>query len=895
VAPHRFSRIVYRWLLRGYPRRFRQRFQRDMEADFVVMAERMGLLRAWRRILADAMRAVPLATIHAHEHTMRTAMRPVLLPGESTMQAVLFDLRYAVRALVKSSLFTLVSLPTLALGIGAASAIFTVVNAVLLRPLPWREPDRAVMIWSTWTAFDKTWISEGELNAYRSRNRTLAHVAAWNDGQINVTGGGEPERVAYAQVTANLFTTLGVQPMLGRGIARAEDVPNGPDVVVIGHGLWVRRYAADPSVLGRTIRLNGRPFQIVGVMPHDFVLPTDFANPEPTQLWTPLQVDPASTDYGSHGWYAAARLRPGVSVEGAAADVHRMAAALTREGIHPVQMRFDTVVLTLRDEVVGPVRGSLLLLFGAVGFLLLIACANVANLMLVRAESRQRETAVRAALGAGAGRIVRQMLAESLVLSAAASAFGLVFAWTAVRVVAWWNPASIPRLAEMSLDWRVLCFTAGVAVLTSALFGLAPALRAFRVDLTDWLRDGQRSSGGVGSQRFRSVMVVAEMALAVVLLAGAGLMLRSLWSLQKIHPGFNPSQVLTLRLSLPEASYQRSEQVVLFYQQLLERVRAVSGVKQAGAVRSLPLASPIGDWGLQVDGYVPPPGTGAKGDWEIATDGYFEAMGEHLVRGRTITAADRSDTQLVALINETMAKQYWSGRDPVGGRFKIGSAERPWVTVVGIVGDVRHNGLTGVTKEKFYVPHTQWHVSVGSPIRGMTLVVKASGDPLSLVGSVRREIRRLDAALPIADVRTMDDIVAANLSTPAFTGALLASFAAIAVVLSAIGIYGVLSFLVSRRTREIGIRIAMGAGRTQVVRLVLGRALTLILSGLAIGVTGALLGARVIRHLLHDVTPADPASFLTAAALLVAVAVVASLVPTLRATRVDPQAALRVE
>lgn len=815
----------------------------------------------------------------------------------SFFDTCLQDLRYGARALGRHRAFAVIATLTLALGIGANAAIFSVVNAVLLRPLPWKEPDRAVMIWSRWTAFDKTWVADGEVLDYRRRSQTLSEIAAWGDGQVNLTGDGDPERVSAGNVSANVFATLGVAPLRGRIFTAQEDLPNGPDLVVLGHALWMRRYAGDPNIVGRSIQINGRSFQVIGVMPAGFVLPTDFQNPQPTQLWTPLRIDPASMNHGSHGLYAAGRLKPGATVRQASDELQGIARAMTNEGLYPVQMQFNTVVLSLTEEVVGNVRRAIWLLFGAVAFLLLIACANVANLLLARAEGRQREIAVRAALGAGGARVVRQLLTESLVLTAGAAIVGLALAFAGVRFLAWWNPANIPRVAAVNLDLRVLAFTAVVALMTSVIFSIVPAFRALRLDLTDSLKEGSQSvSSGAGRQRFRSGLVVAEMALAVILLVGAGLMLRSLWALQRVQLGFDPSNVLTMRLSLPAASYEQPEQVVLFYQRLLDGVRQLPGVRSAGAVRALPLGSTIGDFGLRVEGYVPPPGTNAKGDWQIVTDGYFEAMSERVIRGRTITAADTSETQLVALINEQMARLYWQGRDPIGGRMKIGgSPERPWVTVVGIVADVRHNGITDVIKEKFYVPHSQWHKSIDNPIRAMTLIVKTAQDPVTLAGPIRQQIKALDANLPVADVRSMSEVVAATLSTPRFTGVLLGAFAGLALILSAIGIYGVLSYVVSRRTREIGIRIAIGAQRSQVLRLVLRSGLTLALIGVAIGVAAAAWASRLMRGLLHDVQPGDPATFVAVAVVLSAVALLASLVPAWRATRVDPVVVLKGE
>jgi len=428
------------------------------------------------------------------------------------------------------------------------------------------------------------------------------------------------------------------------------------------------------------------------------------------------------------------------------------------------------------------------------------------------------------------------------------------------------------------------------------LFSLAPALRALRIDLTDSLKDGgQSASSGGARQRFRNGLVVAQMALAVLLLVGAGLMLRSLWSLQRIPIGFDPSNVLTMRVSLPQASYPSPEQVVAFYERLIDRVRVLPGVRAAGAARLLPLGSTIGDFGLMVEGYVPPPGTGAKGDWQIVTDGYLEAMGERLVRGRVISPADSASSQLVALVNEEMARRYWIGRDPIGGRLRIGGPKRPWVTVVGIVADVRHNGITDVIKEKFYVPHRQWHLSTEFPIRSMALVVKTATDPMGVVGPIRQEIRTLDANLPVPNIQVMDDVVGATLSSPRFTGFLLVTFAGIALALSAIGVYGVLSYLVSRRTREIGIRLAIGAGRAQVLRMVLESGLVLALSGVGLGLTVALVAARFLRTMLYGVGPADPLTFVSVGVTLSLVALLSSLVPAWRATRVNPVVALKTE
>ncbi len=810
------------------------------------------------------------------------------------------DLKYAARGLRRSPGFAAVALLTLALGVGLTAAIFSALDAVLLRPLPWGEPDRTVMVWSKWISFDKTWLADGEVLDYRRRSRTLHTIAAWSDGQINVTGGGaEPERVAYAEATANIFDALVVRPVVGRTYTAEEDVPNGPAVAVISYELWQRRYGGEPSAVGQSIELNGRPYEIVGVAPRGFALPTDYASADRSQVFVPVQIDPKTTDHGNHGYYGVARLHPGASAAQATADLQSITQALTREGLYPKEMEFTAFAVTLRDEVVGEVRGSVVAVFGAVGFLLLIACFNVANLLIVRAEGRQREIAVRSALGAGRARVVRQLVAEGLVLAGIGTIAGIVLADGIVQWLTWWAPAGIPRLAEATVDVRVLLFAVGLTIVTTAFFSLAPALRLLGANVAGHLKDGaQNATAGAGRQRFRSALVVAEMALAVVLVLGAGLMMRSLAKLQQIDIGFDPSNVLTLRLSTPQASYDTPEKVVLFYQQLVERVRRLPGVRSAGAARLLPLAGQIGDYGLMIEGYTPPPGSNAKGDWQIVTDGYLETVGERLVRGRTFRATDTSMSQPVALVNEELARRYYAGQDPIGRRMKIGGGgnpQRPFVTIVGIVKDVRHNGMTAAIKEKFYVPHAQWHVATGNPIRSMSIVAKTTGDPMALAAAVRAEVRALDPNLPLAQVRSMSEIVATSLSEPRFTSVLFGVFAALALLLAAVGVYGVLSYLVTLRTREIGIRVAIGAGPRDVLRLVLGRGLALSMGGIVVGLIAAIPLARLVAALLYEVSTLDPLTFAAVPLVLSIVALGASALPARRATRVDPVTALKSE
>ncbi len=818
------------------------------------------------------------------------------------LDAFLHDLRTGVRGLVRSPGFTAAALITLALGIGAVSAMFSVVRAVLLAPLPYAEPDRRVLIWSKWVGFDKTWLSTQEVIDYRNQAKTLTAIASWNTGQQNMTGDGDPLRVGVGFVTANTFEVLGATPLLGRVIRPEEDVPDGPPVAVLGYRLWQARYGGDPSIVGRKLMLNDEPVEIIGVMPDGFRLPTDFTEDaeEPTELWRPAQFDMANLNRGSHGYYGAAILAPGQTPATATAELQSLTRRMTEQGLYPEAMQFTAFAVSLDEEIRGGLRPAMWILMGAVLFVLLVACTNVASLLLVRGDARAREMALRTAIGAGPGRLVRQLVTESLLLACAGAAAGLGVAALALRILIAIDPTSLPPLAPVSLDWTVVAFTLAIAVITTFVFGLMPALRVLGLNLVDALREGsQQATVGSNRQRLRSALVVAEVALAVVLVVGAGLMLKSLAALGRIDLGFNPDQVLTLRVSVPTLRYDNPEKVVGYYRQVLEGVRALPGVQHAGVVRVLPLATTIGDYGLDIEGYQESPGRNAKGDWQIVSDGAFEAMGMRLVRGRWFTTADTEASQPIAVVNETMARLYWKDGEAVGGRLRVGGgrdSKRPWATVVGIVADERHNGVTGLVKEKFYIPHSQWHVVTdGSLIRNTFVVVRTASDPMSVAGPVRSAIRTVDAAVPVANVRPMREVVSAALATPRLTGFLLGSFAVVALLLAAVGLYGVLAYLVSRRTHEMGIRLAVGAGRADVIRMVIRQGLWLAVIGLVAGTVAAAGLSRLIRGLLYEVSPADPSTYVAVTVVLLAVAAVASAIPALRAARVDPLVALRTE
>jgi putative ABC transport system permease protein len=809
------------------------------------------------------------------------------------------DVTGAVRGLIKSPGFAAASLITLALGIGATSAIFSVVKAVLITPLPYSQPERTVQIFTRWTAFEKTWIADQEVVDFQNMSKTMTSIAAWSSGQQNLTGDGEPLRVGVGFVNANLFDVLGARPMLGRVISKEEDTRNGPQVAILGYPIWQSRYGGDPNVIGKTLMINDVPVQVIGVMPEGFRLPTDFNDEaaEPTQLWRPMAWDMTQLSR-NHGYYAVATLAPGQSAASATDELRAMCNRLTEQGAYPKQMQFSAFAVPIEEEIRGGVRPAMWLLMGAVGFLLLIACANVANLLLVRGDARLREMAVRTAIGAAPDRLVRQLLTESIVLALFGAGLGLALASVGLRVLMTVDPTSLPPLAPVRLDWSVVAFTLVLGVITTIVFGLAPALRTLRVNLVESLREGGQSTVGGHRQRLRSLLVVAEVALAVVLVIGAGLMVRSLAALGRIDLGFNPENVLTMRVSIPATRYDTPEKVVDFYRLLNERVRALPGVQSAGFVRVLPLATTIGDYGLDIEGFQESPGVNAKGDWQVATDGAFEAMGARLMRGRWFTPADTRQSQGVAVVNETLARTYWKNpEDAIGGQIRLGSGMgRPFLTVVGMVADERHNGITGVVKEKFFVPHSQWHIATaGSLVRGGFVVVRTTGDPMAVASVVRNEIRAMDPNLPVANIRPMTEVVATSLATPRLTGLLMGIFAAIALTLAAVGIYGVLSYLVARRTHEIGIRLAVGADRSQVLAMVLKQGLTLAGTGIVAGLVAAFVLTRLMQSLLYQVRPSDPVTFAVVSLALVLVAIIASAVPAYRATRVSPLVALRTE
>jgi len=809
------------------------------------------------------------------------------------------DIRHSIARLVRDRGFAAITIVTLALGIGANTAVFSLVKATLLSPLPYGDADRLTAIWGADRA-EATHLSLREVYTYPRESQSFVDIAGYQEYDASFTGGAEPELVRGGSATPNLFEVTRTQAMLGRTFSSADTAGGTSDVIVISHGLWQRRFGAAPDVVGRSIQVNGRARTIIGVMPASFRLPNDYASIRPTEAWVPEVVDPANLGaWGSRSYAGLARLKEDVSPAAATSELSVVASRWVKAGY--VRARPDGSlgglarrVIPAQEFITGQVRGALVILFGSVAVVLLIACANVANLQLARADVRRREIAVRTALGAGRGQIVSQLLTESVLLSIAGAAAGLAVAWAGLQIVLTLRPANLPRLDETALDGTVLVFTAVLAVVTGILFGLLPALQLSRPDVTSALKDsGRTGTAGRSRQLTRRSLVVLQLASSVVLALAAGLLIRSLVELNRIDLGFNPSNVLTAQLQVPTTAYPQPADVVGFYRQAIERIAQIPGVRAAGAVRVLPLARSIGDWSIKIEGRPYVPEENPNGDFQAVTPGYFQAMGLKLVRGRFLTDADREDTMPAVVINETMAARYWPDEDAVGRQFMMGTDDKPWLTIVGIVGTVRHNAVVEEPRAEMYVAHAQLPAHIGSTPRGMTLVVKTSTDPLALVGQVRDAVRSIDGNLPVSDIKTMEQVTAEALSQPRFVTFLLALFAGTALTLAAIGIYGTISLLVAERTQEMGIRLALGANPPAILRLVLGQGMVLTAIGLAIGVAAATILMRALSGLIYGVGTLDPLTFIAVPALLCAVALLACFLPARRAASVDPITTLR--
>ena len=812
------------------------------------------------------------------------------------MDRFLSDLQHGLRRLARAPGVTVVALLTLALGIGANTAIFSLVKTVLLRPLPYGDPDRLVVIWGTRDKGETTWLAIPEVIDYGKEQPVFSAVATYFGTAGNLTGGDQPERVIAAAVTPNLFATLGVRAHVGRTFLPSDSAAAIADQVVIGYGLWLRRFGASREIVGQTIQFNGRARTVVGVTPPTFKLPLDFSDDRPSELWIPLDMTPDVASWGDHSYIGLARLRAGVSPGGATAAIQALERRWISDGHWTNRGLSQRRAVPLADLIVGDVRYALWILLGSVGVILLIACANVANLMLARSDDRHREIAVRTALGASRARIIRQLLTESTLLSVVGGIVGVVLAYAGLRALLALDPPGIPRVEEVSLDAGVLAFTLLLTLVTGLAFGSAPAIQLSRPDMTRGLKEGGRTGTvGRGRQRFRDSLAVVQMGLSVVLLIAAMLLVRSFVELRRIDLGFRAERALTLRTTVPQATYPEAADVIGFHRTLRQRIAELPGVRGVGATRLLPLTGTIGDWSITLEARPRAPGENPNGDWQVVSPGYFESMGVLLVRGRLIAESDNENAPIVAVINETMASRYWPNEDAIGKRFHLGTNERPWITVVGIVGAVRHNAVTEAQRAEMYVPHAQWAVAGASPPRGMTYVIRTSGDPLAVLGYVRQTLRTLDPNLPLADIKTLDAVAADALSQPRFTTQLLALFAALALALATIGIYGVISLLVARRRQEIGIRMALGARPTAILGMVMRRGMALAGIGVGVGLVAAVLLTRLLTSLLYGVTRFDLPTFALVPALLALVALAACSIPALRAATVNPVVALREE
>ena len=809
------------------------------------------------------------------------------------------NVRHAISRLLRDRGFAAITILTLALGIGANTAVFSLVKATLLSPLPYGDAEQLTTIWGPDRA-EATHLSLREVYTYPRETQSFVDIAGYQEYDASFTGGQEPELIRGGSATPNLFEVTRSSAMLGRTFTPADTAGGTSDVIVISHGLWQRRFGGAIDIIGRSIQVNGRARTIVGVMPASFRLPNDFASLRPTEAWVPEVVNPANLGaWGNRSYFGLARLKDGVSPAAATSELSVVASQWVKAGY--VRARPDGSlgglarrVIPAQEFITGQVRGSLLILFGSVAFVLLIACANVANLQLARADVRRREVAVRTALGAGRGQIVSQLLTESVLLSLAGAAAGLAVAWAGLQIVVTLRPANLPRLDETTLDGSVLFFTAILAIVTGILFGLLPALQLSRPDVTGVLKDGGRTgTAGRSRQLTRRGLVVLQLASSVVLALAAGLLIRSLVELNRIDLGFNPSNVLTAQLQTPATTYPQQPDVVRFYRQTTERVALIPGVRAAGAVRVLPLARSIGDWSIKIEGRPYVPEENPNGDYQAVTPGYFEAMGLRLVRGRFLTDGDREDTMPAVVINDTMAARYWPNEDAIGRQFMMGTDDKPWLTIVGIVGTVRHNAVVEEPRNEMYLAHAQLPAHIGSAPRGMTLVVKTAGNPIALAGQVRDAVRAIDRNLPVSDIRTMDQVTAAALSQPRFITFLLALFAGTALTLAAIGIYGTISLLVAERTQEMGIRLALGANPPAILRLVLGQGMILTAIGLGLGLAGAAILTRTLSGLIYGVGTLDPLTFVAVPALLCLVALAACFIPARRAAAVDPITTLR--
>ena len=814
------------------------------------------------------------------------------------MHALWQDVRYGLRMLAKTPGFAAIAVITLAIGIGANAAIFSVVDAVLLKPLPFSEPDRLVAV----AGKDLRNGEKGRALSYpdfvdlRSQTKTLESLAAYSESNFTLTGNGEPQQLQGGIVSADLLTVLRASPMIGRAFVSADNQP-GTRVVLLSHSLWKGRFGGDPNISGKSIQFDGRPYTIVGVMSPQFQFPL---NAEPMDLWTTMAVEmvnpggdkPITEERGAHFLRAIGRLKTGVTLDQANADAANIAAGLEKQ-FPDTDGHLSIELQPQIEALVGDIRRVLLMVLGAVGLLLLIACANSANLLLARAAGRQREMAIRSSLGAGGGRILRQLLTESILLSLAGGTLGLFLAVWGTKLLANLPSVQIPRLAGATVNSEALVFTFVVSICAGMLFGLAPALHVLRFDLFHSLKEGGRTATeGVGRTRIRSLLVISEVSLAVVLLIGASLLLESMMHLTRVPPGFDPHAVLVFNVSLPDARYGKPQQSADFYARLLERLRALPGVKNASGVEPLPLSDDIIRTSFQIDGHPVPRSEEPRTQFRTIGLNYFQTMHIPLLAGRDFTARDDRHATPAVIINQTLARKFFPNEDPIGKRIKPGvSAAGPSVMreIVGVVGDVKHRNLWQQADPESYVPYDQ------VPLGSLYVTVRAEGDPLALLPAVREQVKALDTELPVYGARPLEKYLADSVAQRKFTSLLCSVFAGAGLLLAIIGLFGVVSYSVEQRMHELGVRVAVGAEKTDILRLVIGHGMGMTLTGIAIGLAGTLVISRVLTSQLFGISATDPFTFLGVALMLSLVALAACYMPARRASRVDPMVALRYE
>jgi putative ABC transport system permease protein len=807
---------------------------------------------------------------------------------------MLEDIRFALRTLLKQSGFTAVALATLALGIGANTAIFTVVDGVLLRPLPYPDPDRLVILWMHNPAqgIEEDVTSYPNFTDWRRNAKSFDAMTAYDGASLALASGGEPEQIRGAVVTQDFFRVLGVAPQAGRAFGADEFRPGRHQVAILSDGLWRRRFGADAGIVGRSIRLDSEPFEVVGVMPGSFRFPGA------AEIWTPLapvrRYAQLMERRGDLWLDVLGRLKPGVGLETAQAELDGIAAALERE--YPDNnTRIGIRLERLHHEIVGGVERALLVLLAGVGFVLAVACANVANLLLARAAGRQKEIAIRAALGASRARLLRQLVTESLVLAAVGGAIGVLIAFWSVDLLVSLAPADVPRLGEVGIDVTVIAFALAVTAITGVAFGIVPALQVARAPVGNGLKEGGRSDGeGAGGHRLRNALVVAEVALSLVLLAGAGLLIRSFLRLQAVEPGFRTDRILTMGVALPRAKYAEPARFTAFYRQLVESLASAPGVEAAGAIDDLMLTRLPSSSSLYAQGQPPPrPGeVNLPVAYNSVTPAFFRTLDIRMVRGRPLDERDAAQRPPVVLVNEALVRRFFPNEDPIGRRVTFDDPTSPtavWRTIVGVVADARRYGLDEAPRPELYFPYAQ------APRRYMTIVMRTAGDPAALAAVARAAVWGIDPEQPVSEVRTLDQILTRSLAARRFSMLLLAVFAATALALAAVGLYGVVAYSIARRTREFGVRLALGAQPRDLVRLVLAHSLGLTLAGLVIGLFFSLAATRALSTMLYEVSATDPVTLGAISVVLALVAAAASSLPARRALRVDPVVALRAE